>query len=71
MTFQDLKDRFNTNDEDLAEFLAVLEEKGQVVLYRKDKRIAMAKVTHEGLRRAHPPEYYRWFPSWVKQEDIF
>lgn len=71
MTFEDLKDHFNTNDENLSELLRVLEEKGLVMLYRKNKRIAMAKATHEGLRKAHPPEYYRWFPSWVREENIF
>jgi alkylation response protein AidB-like acyl-CoA dehydrogenase len=71
MTFEDLMDYFDTNDQRLAELLIALEEKGLVMLYRKKNQIAMAKATHEGLRKAHPPEYYRWFPSWVKEENIF
>jgi len=51
--------------------LIALEEKGFVKLYRRKKRIEMVKATHEGLKKTHPPEYYRWFPSWVKEENIF
>jgi alkylation response protein AidB-like acyl-CoA dehydrogenase len=71
MTLDDLKDYFNVDDQNLGKLLIALEEKGFVKLYRRKKQIEMVKATHEGLKRAHPPEYYRWYPSWVKEENIF
>jgi alkylation response protein AidB-like acyl-CoA dehydrogenase len=71
MTLNDLKLHFETDDQALCTLLLALEEKGLVNLYRKNRQIQMAKATHGGLRKAHPPEYYRWFPSWVKEENIF
>jgi len=32
---------------------------------------ALSKQKYEGLERANPPEYYRWFPSWIKEGNIF
>jgi len=71
MSLDDLKNYFNTEDQNLDQLLLALEEKGFVKLYRKKKQIQMVKATHEGLKKAHPPEYYRWFPSWVMEENIF
>lgn len=71
MTLHDLEDYFTIDDQNLDQLLIALEEKGLVKLYRRKKRIEMVKATHEGLKKAHPPEYYRWFPSWVKEENIF
>jgi len=42
-----------------------------VKLYRSKKGIELAKATYEGLNKAHPLEYYRWFPSWVDESRIF
>jgi DNA-binding transcriptional ArsR family regulator len=71
MSLDDLKDHFNVEDQNLDQLLTALEEKGFVKLYRKKGQIELAKATHEGLKKAHPPEYYRWFPSWVKEENVF
>ncbi len=71
MTLDDLKGHFEADDQTLCRLLIALEEKGFVKLHRKNNEIQMAKATHEGLKKAHPPEYYRWYPPWVKKENIF
>jgi alkylation response protein AidB-like acyl-CoA dehydrogenase len=71
MSRVDIKEYFEVDDAKLDEVLLSLEKKGLVKLYRDKKGIALVKGTYEGLGRANPPEYYRWFPSWVKKENIF
>jgi alkylation response protein AidB-like acyl-CoA dehydrogenase len=65
MSREDIIERFETDDATLDDLLASLEKKGLVKLYRKGNGIELAKATYDGLDRAHPPEYYRWFPEWI------
>jgi hypothetical protein len=55
----------------LNDVLLSLEKKGLVRVYRDRKGIALIKATYEGLKKAYPQEYYQWFPSWVKEGNIF
>jgi hypothetical protein len=71
MSRGDLKRLCEVDDETLEKLLASLEQKKLVKLYRKKTRIELAKATYEGLKKAHPPEYYRWYPAWIKKEYIF
>lgn len=71
MSRDDLKEHFAVGDTEVEKVLLSLQEKGLVKLHRKGGAIRMAKASYEGLKKAHPPDYYRWFPSWVKDEDIF
>ncbi len=71
MSREDLKEQFDVGDEALDGVLVSLEEKKLVKLYRKRGTITLAKATYEGLKKANPPEYYRWFPPRVRKEDIF
>ena len=73
MSKEDLKDRLeNISDERLDALLQGLETKGLVKLYRDRKgRIALARATFEGLRKAKPREAYRWFPEWMSKDFIF
>ena len=71
MSREDIKEVFDVDDAKLDEVLLALEDKGLVKLYRGKKGIALAKATYEGLSKAYPLEYYKWFPSWIKQENIF
>jgi alkylation response protein AidB-like acyl-CoA dehydrogenase len=71
MSREDIKESFDVENGRLDEALLSLEKKGLVKLYRDKKGIALAKATYEGLNRANPPEYYRWFPDWVKKENVF
>ena len=72
MSCDDLKEEFDVSDENLERALESLEQKGLVNLYRARKgKIELAKATYPGLNKANPREYYRWFPSWVRDKDIF
>jgi len=69
---EDLLQRLEGTEEELDEVLLKLEEKKLVALNR-DRRgvIALAKATYWGLKEANPPEYYRWYPTWAKMEELF
>ncbi len=71
MSLDDLKEQFDVKDEELERVLVSLEEKRLVKLYRKRGIVQLAKATYQGLKKANPPEYYRWFPPRVRKEDIF
>jgi alkylation response protein AidB-like acyl-CoA dehydrogenase len=71
MSREDLKGQFDVSDEELDRVLVSLEEKKLVKLYRRRGIIELAKATYQGLKKANPPEYYRWFPPRVRKEDIF
>jgi hypothetical protein len=71
MTINDLKELFIVDDEDLIKILYSLEKKGLVNLYKKNDVIEMVKASYKGLRKANPLDYYKWFPAWVKKENIF
>jgi alkylation response protein AidB-like acyl-CoA dehydrogenase len=71
MSLDDIKEHFAVEDAELERVLLSLEAKELVKLHRKGEAIALAKATYEGLKKANPPDYYRWFPPWVKEEDIF
>jgi alkylation response protein AidB-like acyl-CoA dehydrogenase len=71
MSREDIKESFNVDDTKLDELLLLLERKGMVKLYRDNKGIALSKASYDGLKKANPLEYYRWFPSWVTKDNIF
>jgi len=71
MNRDDVKLHFDIEDERLDEVLTVLEKKGLVKLLRDKRGISLAKATYEGLAEVFPREYYRWFPAWAKEENMF
>jgi alkylation response protein AidB-like acyl-CoA dehydrogenase len=71
MSREELKEAFDVGDVELDGVMASLEKKKLVRLHRRGKVITLAKATHQGLKQANPPEYYRWFPPWVREENIF
>ena len=72
MSREDLKEEFDVSNEELDKILVSLEQKGSVNLHRgRGGKIELAKATYPGLNKANPSEYYRWFPSWVREKDIF
>ena len=71
MSREDIKGHFEVDDAKLDEVSLSLEKKGFVKLYRDRKGIALAKATYDGLKKAHPPEYYRWYPSWATEKNYF
>jgi len=71
MNREDLKDYFDVKDEELDKILISLEQKGLIKLNRGKRGIQLAKATYEGLNKAHPLEYYQWFPWWVDNKRKF
>ena len=71
MSMADLRQYVDVEHGRLEEVLGALESKGLVKLYRGKKGIELAKATYDGLDKAHPAEYYRWYPSWITKERIF
>lgn len=71
MSREDIKEFFDVDDTRLDELLLSLERKGLVKLYRDKKGIVLSKATYDGLKKANPLEYYKWFPSWVREDNIF
>lgn len=71
MSREDLKEEFDVGDAELDRVMSSLEKKKLVKLHRRGKVITLAKATQQGLKQANPPEYYRWFPPWVEEENIF
>jgi alkylation response protein AidB-like acyl-CoA dehydrogenase len=67
----EIKESFDVDDTKLDELLLSLERKGLVKLYREKKGIALSKATYDGLKKAYPQEYYRWFPSWAEEKNFF
>jgi alkylation response protein AidB-like acyl-CoA dehydrogenase len=72
MTMEDLKERLHITDDRLNEILLQLEKKGLAALHRdRHGLVSLARITYEGISRANPFEYYKYFPSWVDQKDLF
>jgi alkylation response protein AidB-like acyl-CoA dehydrogenase len=71
MTLDDIRQYVNAEGAALDVILTALEEKGDVMLLRGRKGIQLAKATYAGLSKAHPNEYYRWFPKWVGDDRKF
>lgn len=60
------------SDEQIDKLLTGLEAKGFVKLFKDRKgAISLAKATYEGLKKAKPHEYYKWFPEWIKKQKLF
>ncbi len=72
MTLQELKEQIEGSEEELMRSLASLEAGCLVKSYR-DRRgaVALVRATYDGLAKAQPLDYYRYMPSWVRDEDMF
>jgi hypothetical protein len=71
MSREDIQEIFEVDDATLDDLLTSLESKGLVKLLRTKRGIELAKATYAGLDKAHPLEYYRWFPPWASKDRIF
>ena len=71
MSRDDITQYFDEDGVRLDSLLEELEKKGLANLYRTKKGISLAKATYDGLKKAHPKEYYRWFPAWVTEDRRF
>ncbi len=72
MSREDLLMYLKGTEEELDEVLMELEEKKLAVLSR-DRRgvIKLANATYAGLKKAHPLEYYQYYPKWVNMDELF
>jgi alkylation response protein AidB-like acyl-CoA dehydrogenase len=68
MSRGDMTEQLAVGDDALDALLASLEKQGFAKLVRTKKGIELAKATYEGLTRAHPLDYYKWFPSWIDKD---
>lgn len=68
---EDICEYFDSKPEEVSKILEALEKKGFILSYKEKGKISMVKATYEGLNEAFDFEYYRWFPSWVSQKDLF
>ena len=71
MNREDMLLHFDVTHERLDEVLLSLEQKRWALLNRDKKGIALAKATYDGLERAFPKDYYKWFPGWATEDRIF
>jgi alkylation response protein AidB-like acyl-CoA dehydrogenase len=72
MTFADIREYLDADDETLAEHLSSLEEQGLASQYRDRRgRVRMVRATVKGIKEAFPPEHYRHIPDWVLPDDTF
>lgn len=72
MSVADMKERLaEASDEQLIQVLRSLEAKALVTLHRNRKGIALAKATYKGLKQAKSPDYYQWYPSWMRKDLLF
>jgi alkylation response protein AidB-like acyl-CoA dehydrogenase len=71
MAHSDIAAQFTVDGAAIDKVLIALEEKGLAKIYRTKKGIELIKATYDGLKKAHPKEYYRWFPEWVGEDRKF
>ena len=71
MSREDILQYLDVDNAALDALLTELEGQGLVKLYRTKKGIGLAKATYDGLKKAYPKEYYRWFPTWIDEKRIF
>jgi hypothetical protein len=67
----DLAEHFTEDGATLDKILVSLEQQGLVLIYRSKKGIELVKASYDGLKKAHPKEYYRWFPEWMTDQRKF
>ncbi len=72
LTIEDIAKEFEAPQEKILEVLQAMEAKGLAALFKDRRgRILMARPTYKAIMEAAPPEYYKWFPSWYRDEDKF
>ena len=71
MSLDDIGQYLEADEGSLGSLLTDLETKGLAKLYRTKKGISLAKATYDGLKKAHPKEYYKWFPGWMTEDRRF
>jgi alkylation response protein AidB-like acyl-CoA dehydrogenase/DNA-binding transcriptional ArsR family regulator len=72
LTREELIEDTGLDDEHLDEALLSLEEKNLVDIYRDKKGILrLVKATYAGLEKVRSIDYFRWYPEWLRRDEIF
>lgn len=72
MTPEDVRDDIGGSRVELKKVLEALEAQ-KLVITHKDRqgKVELVKATYEGLQKAFPIGYFRWFPKWYDDADKF
>jgi len=72
MTPDDVREDIGGSRSKIKSILESLEQKGLIVAHRdRQGKVILVKATYEGLQKAFPKEYYKWFPDWYSDSDKF
>lgn len=72
MTMDDVREDIGGSRVRIKETIEALDQQGLVVTHRdRAGKLGLVKATYEGLAKAFPKEYYRWFPNWYEDADKF
>ena len=72
MEKEEMIQKLGLTEGDMDTALEAGEAEKLVALYRKHGRIALAKATYAGLKKAKPQKYYQFFPDFVdRKREIF
>jgi len=66
MTPDDVRQDIGGGKTELLKTFTKLEEQKLIAVHRdRAGKISLVKASYEGLKKAFPEDYYRWFPSWT------
>lgn len=73
MTIEDLQWYIDGSDDEILKAIDELVERGDVITLKDTKtgKIKLVKASYDGLKKAYPAEYYRWFPTWITLDRKF
>ena len=72
MTPDDVREDIGGSRSALRKVLDSLIERKLIAVHRdRQGKIALIKANYEGLQKAFPKEYYKWFPEWYDEADKF
>ncbi len=72
MTPEDVRDDIGGGRVELKKIEEVLEQKKLLTTIKdRDGKVELLRATYEGLQKAFPKEYFRWFPKWYDESDKF
>ena len=63
-----LSEKIGVTEADMEAALSILEQEKLVAIHRSRGRTSLIKSTYDGLKKAHPIEYYHKFPAFVDME---
>jgi len=72
MTLDDVREDIGGSRVKIKQVIEELELQGLITCHRdRSGKIGLVKATYQGLSKAFPKDYYRWFPDWYDESDKF